>query len=83
MRAPVNLLNLFLKLTQKIKLIIKLIVKGGIDYVNDSDYVDSNRRAKKGFDVTNINKALPRVACNTAQLCESPVKLSEKSEFTL
>ena len=33
------------------------------------------------FDVTNINEVLPRVACNTAQLCESPVKLSEKSVF--
>ena len=33
------------------------------------------------FDVTNITEVLPRIACNTAQLCESPVKLSEKSVF--
>ena len=27
----------------------------------------------------NINEALPRVTCNTAQLCESPVEVSEKN----
>ena len=51
------------------------------DYVNDSNCVDFNRRSTKVFDVININEALPRVACNTAQLCESPVEVSEKSVF--
>ena len=48
------------------------------DYVNNSDQSASKKNV---LDVTNINEALPVVACNTAQLCESPCELSEKSVF--
>ena len=33
------------------------------------------------FDVINVNEAPPRIASNTAQLCERPVVSSEKSVF--
>ena len=48
--------------------------------MNNSNCVNSNRRAKV-FDVVNVNEALPRIACHTAQLCGSPVELLEKSVF--
>ena len=51
----------------------------GLCTVNDSDCVDLNRRSTKVFDVININEALPWVARNTAQLCENPFALLEKS----
>ena len=51
------------------------------DHVNDGNYVNYSPRVKGVFDVINVNEALPRIASNTAQLCERPVVSSETSVF--